>query len=174
MSMEQWGDPVEVGDEPTRGQLPRLLVALVGIGLAFGAIFGVGSWLVGTFSQTEAGLCRITVAPCAELSVASVEELSGIALPPGTEVRSGYAQELGTLHEFRAEVVLPEGGLVTMSNAYEEIDALLDLPEAARDLREVRLWERPLSAGDGFSTAVTGTRDGRTIVAFDELYTPTS
>ena len=174
MNIEQLGAPVEVADERTRGQLPRLLLALLGVGLVLGVIFGVGSWIVGTFSQTEQGLCRITVAPCTELSVASVEQLSGIDLPDGTVVLAGYAQELGTLHEFRAEVVLPQGGFVTMSNAYGEIDALLDLPEPARDLRDVRIWERPITGGEGFSTAVTGTRDGSTVVVFDEKYTPTS
>lgn len=174
MSIEQLGEPVEVVEERPRGQLTRLLLSLLGIGVVLGLIFGVGGLFFGSFSQTEAGLCRVTWAACTELSPGSVAQLSGVDLPAGTEVVSGYAQELSTLHEFRAEVVLPEGGAVTMSNAYEEVDALLDLPDAARGLRDVRVWARPISSGDGFSTAVTGTREGRTVVVFDEMYTPTS
>ena len=174
MSFEQLGEPAEVAEVRTRGQLPRLLLSLLGIGLALGLIFGVGSWLFGTFAQTEAGLCRITIAPCTSLSLASVEQLSGVDLPEGTEVVSGYSQELGTLHEFRAEVVLPKGGLVAVSDAYEETSDLLDLPDAASDLRDVSTWGRPLGRAEGYSHAVTGTRDGRTVVIFDEKYTPES
>ena len=166
MSIEELGEPVEVPPERA-GQVPRLLLALVGIGVVIGVIAGVGSGALGRFAQTEAGLCRITVAACTELSAASVEQLSGIELPVGAVVVSGYAQELGTLHEFRAEVVLPEGGQVTMSTSYDEAgDAAV-----ASDLTEIRTWSRPISAGEGYSNAITGTRDGRVIVVFDEKYT---
>ena len=172
MSLDSLGEPVDV--EPQRGgQLRRLLLSLLGIGLLIGLLAGVGSWFFGTVAQTEAGLCRVTWSACTELSVASVEQLSGLELPEGTEVVSGYAQELGTLHEFRAEVILPEGGGVVMANAYSEGDGILmDLPEAARDLREVTTWVRPLNDAEGFAYAATGLRDGRTVVVFDELYTP--
>lgn len=161
-------EPVEVAP-PRDGQLQRLVLSLLAIGVVIGIIAGFASGMLGRWSQTEAGLCRLTWAACTELSVSSVEQLSGLQLPEGTEVVSGYAQELGTLHEFRAEVVLPEGGAVTMSNAYDEATA--DVP-AAQGLRDVRTWSRPLSSGTGFSNAATGTRDGRTVVVFDENYTP--
>lgn len=171
MTLHDWGEPVEVAPERD-GQLRRLLLSLLGVGLLIGAVAGIGSWVLGTFAQTEAGLCRLTWAACTELSLESVEQLSGLDLPAGTEVVSGYAQELGTLHEFRAEVILPEGGAVTMSVQYLEAEGLLDLPEAARDLRQVTVWARPISDGVGFSNAVKGLRGDRTVVVFDEFYTP--
>jgi hypothetical protein len=172
MSLDELGEPVDVAPGRARGQLPRLLLSLLGIGLVLGVLFGVGSWLLGTWSQTEQGLCRLTWAPCIELSLASVESLSGVELPEGTEVVSGYAQELGTLHEFRAEVVLPEGGRVTMSAAYEEGD-IDPVPAAARDLDGPRYWTRPIAEGEGHDVAVVGTRpDGRTVIVFDERQVP--
>ena len=167
MSFEQLGEPVEVAEGRTRGQLTRLLLSLLGIGVVIGVIVGVGSLFFGTFSQTEAGLCRITWAPCTSLSVGSVEQLSGVDLPDGTSVVSGYAQELGTLHEFRAEVVLPENGFVTMSDAYEQSTAA-----SATDLANAEFWVRPVD-GEGHNTAVVGTRaDGRTVIVFDERQVP--
>jgi len=173
MSIEQLGEPVAVAPSRARGPLSRLLVSLLGIGLALGAIVVVGSWLVGTYAQTEQGLCRITWAPCTSLSLASVEQLSGLDLPEGTEVVSGYAQELGTLDEFRAEVVLPIGGNVTMSSAYEEADSLVGVPAAARGLDAPRYWTRPTQDPSGHDVAVIGTRaDGRTVIVFDERQVP--
>jgi len=173
MTFEPIGEPVEVAQPTSRGQLPRLVLALLGIGLVLGVLFGVGSWLVGTYAQTEQGLCRLTWAPCSELSPASVSSLSGLELPTGTEVVSGYAQELGTLHEFRAVVVLPEGARVTMSSAYQEAEAPIELPAAARDLDAARYWERPVQDGEGHDRAVIGTRaDGRTVIVFDERQVP--
>jgi hypothetical protein len=166
------GELVEVAPERA-GQLRRLVIALLGIGVALGVIFGLASWLVGTFSQTEQGLCRVTPAPCAELSVGSVESLSGVDLPPGTEVLSGYAQELGTLREFRAVVELPLGGSVSMSSAYESLDSLTAAPAAARDLENTSFWTRPVHDPDGHDLAVVGTRaNGHTVVVFDERQVP--
>ena len=172
MTFGHLGEPVDV--EPgKRGQLTRLLLSLLGIGLVLGVLFGVGGSLVGTFAQTEQGLCRLTAAPCTDLSLTSVESLSGLELPEGTEVLSGYAQELGTLHEFRAEVLLPEAGGVTMSNAYEEATELVDIPDAARSLTDTRYWTRPIVDGEGHDVAVIGLRDdGRTVVVFDERQVP--
>lgn len=173
MSLGDFGEPIDVGPSRGRGQLSRLLLSLLGIGLGLGLIFGVGGWLIGTYSQTEAGLCRVTWAPCAELSLASVEELSGLDLPDGTEVVQGYAQELGTLHEFRARVVLPEGGTVSMSSAYEEFDDPGRVPAGGSDLREPSYWTRPVSDAQGHDLAVVGTRaDGRTVIVFDERQVP--
>ena len=173
MAFEPLGEPVEVAQRPVRGQLPRLVLALLGIGLVLGLLFGVGSWLVGTFAQTEEGLCRLTWAPCSELSAASVSSLSGVDLPPDTVVLSGYAQELGTLHEFRAVILLPEGARVTMSSAYQEAEGLSELPGAARDLDGARYWERAVQDGEGHDVAVIGTRaDGRTVIVFDERQVP--
>ena len=172
MAFDTLGEPVEVPPPRTRGQLPRLLLALLGVGLLFGVLFGAGSWILGTWAQTEQGLCRLTWAACTELSVASVESLSGVGLPEGTEVLSGYAQELGTLHEFRAEVVLPAGGRVTMSDAYDEGE-VDPVPAAARGLEQPRYWTRPIDDGEGRDVAVTGTRaDGRTVIVFDERRVP--
>lgn len=172
MSFDELGEPVEVA--PASGvRLPRLLLSLLGLGLLLGALFGVGSWVIGTYAQTERGLCRITWAPCAELSLASVEDLSGLDLPEGTEVVEGYAQELGTLHEFRATVVLPEGETVSMSSAYEELDDPALVPTAARSLEDPRYWTRPVSDPGGRDLAVVGVRqDGRTVVVFDERQVP--
>lgn len=159
MTFEQLGEPVEVAEARTRGQLPRLLLSLLGIGVVIGLLVGVGSFFFGSFSQTEAGLCRLTWAPCTSLSLASVEQLSGLTLPEGTEVVSGYAQELGTLHEFRAEVVLPAGTTADLSSAYE--------PQA-----EDGHWVRPVRDPDGHDTAVVSTRDGRTVIVFGERQVP--
>jgi len=160
VSVEQLGEPVEVAQTRTRGQLPRLLLSLLGIGVVIGLLVGLGSLFLGSFSQTEAGLCRLTWAPCAELSLASVEQLSGVDLPDGTEVVSGYAQELGTLHEFRAEVVLPAGAVADLSSAYE--------PQGSDGH-----WVRPVRDPDGHDTAVESTRpDGRTVIVFDERQVP--
>ena len=173
MTFEPIGEPVEVAQPRSRGQLSRLLLSLLGIGLVLGVLIGAGSWLVGTYAQTEQGLCRLTWAPCSELSPASVSSLSGLELPTGTEVVSGYAQELGTLHEFRAVVVLPEGARVTMSSAYQEAEVADELPAAARDLDAARYWERPVQDGEGHDRAVIGTRaDGRTVIVFDERQVP--
>ena len=166
------GEPVEV--EPEReGQLRRLVIALLGIGVALGLIFGLGSWLIGTYSQTEQGLCRLTLAPCAELSVGSVASLSGVDLPPGTEVLSGYAQELSTLREFRAVVLLPPDASVSMSSAYDSLDSVAELPAAARDLKDPSFWTRPVGNPEGRDLAILGTRaDGRTVIVFDENQVP--
>jgi len=169
------GEFVEVAPPPARGPLVRLLLSLLTAGLVLGVVVVIGSWLFGTFAQTEQGLCRITWAPCTELSAASVEQLSGVDLPEGTEVVSGYAQELGTLTEFRADVVLPEGGRVTMSNAYQEAAALDPVPAAARDLSQARYWQKPVEDAEGYDVAVTGARaDGREVIVFDERQVPTN
>lgn len=167
------GEFVEVVPPRGRGPLIRLLLALLGAGLVLGVVVVVGGSLLGSWSQTEQGFCRLTWAPCTELSLASVESLSGVDLPDGTEVVSGYAQELGTLHEFRAVVVLPESGRATMSNAYQEADSLDAVPRPARDLAGPRYWVRPVEDADGHDVAVTGTRDGRTVIVFDERQVPT-
>lgn len=167
MSIEQLGEPVEVAETRTRGQLPRLLLSLLGIGVVIGLIVGVGGLFFGNLSQTEAGLCRLTWAACTELSVGSVENLSGVDLPEGTVVVSGYAQELTSLREFRAEVILPKGGQVTMSNAYSEASPF------ETDLRDPRFWERSVSSGSGYDRAVVGIgADGRTVIVFDERQVP--
>ncbi len=171
MTFDQLGEPEEVAPERS-GQLRRLVLSLVGVGVLIGLIVAAGSWVFGTFSQTEQGLCRVTVAPCVELSLASVEQLSGLDLPDGTEVLSGYAQELGTLHEFRAEVLLPVDGSVTMSSAYDEATDLVEVPDAARGLAEQRYWTRPIQDGTGHDLAVVGSRDGRTVIVFDERTVP--
>lgn len=173
MSLDELGEPVEVA--PARGvQLPRLLLSLLGVGLLIGLLFGVGSWVIGTYAQTERGLCRATWAPCAELSLASVEDLSGLDLPEGTEVVRGYAQELGTLHEFRARVVLPLGAAVSMSSAYEELGEPDEvLAAAARDLADARYWTRPVGDPKGHDLAAVGVQpDGRTAIVFDERQVP--
>jgi len=162
-------DAAEVAP-PREGQLRRLLLALLGAGLLLGLVIGGGSWVLGTVAQTEAGLCRVTWAPCTELSLASIESLSGLDLPEGTEVVSGYAQELGSLLEFRAEVVLPEGATVSMSSAYEPTDDA-DVPAAA-DLENAGSWSRPVRDPDGHDLAVLGQRDGRTVIVFDERQVP--
>ncbi len=173
MSIEQLGEPVEVAETRTRGQLPRLLFSLLGIGVVIGLILGVGGLFFGNLSQTEAGLCRLTWAACTELSAGSVENLSGVDLPEGTVVVSGYAQELASLREFRAEVILPKGGQVTMSNAYSPGDPPADVPAAARGLEFVTFWSRPVHDPDGRSIAVVGVgADGRTVIVFDERQVP--
>lgn len=170
-----FGDPVEVEPSRVRGPLIRLLVSLLAIGLVVGALVVVGGSWLGAFAQTEAGFCRVTVAPCTELSVGSVGSLSGVDLPDGTEVLSGYAQELGTLHEFRAVVVLPESGRVTMSNAYQEADGLEIVLPAAEGLSDQRYWLRPTHDPTGHDVAVTGTdADGRAVIVFDERQVPES
>jgi hypothetical protein len=172
-SLSALGEPVEVSPPRARGPLIRLLLALLGAGLVLGVVVAVGGTLLGSFSQTEAGLCRVTWAPCTELSAGSVQSLSGVELPAGTEVLSGYAQELGTLVEFRAVVVLPSEGRVTMPNAYQQVDSLDAVPAAARGLTGAEYWWRPAEGPDGRDVAVTGARDdGRTVIVFDERQVP--
>jgi hypothetical protein len=173
MSFEQLGEPLEVAPMPSRGQLPRVLLALLGVGLLLGLVIGAGTWAVGTFARTEQGLCRVTWAPCTELSLASIESLSGLDLPDGTDVLDGYAQELGTLHEFRAHVVLPRDAAVSMSSAYEEVAELEETLDAAEGLAQMRYWTRPVPSADGHDLAATGTNtDGRTVIVFDERQVP--
>lgn len=173
--LDELGEPVEVAPSRARGPLIRLLVALLGIGLVLGAILVVGGTWLGAFSQTEQGFCRVTVAPCTELSLRSVEALSGVDLPEGTEVRSGYAQELGNLQEFRAVVVLPESGSVTMSSAYDGSDGIDIVLPAAEGLRDVQYWVRGTRDAGGHDLAVTGTdADGREVIVFDERQVPKS
>jgi hypothetical protein len=158
----------EVVVEHPRSQGVRLAVALLLAGLVAGALALLGALLVGGVAQTEAGLCRVTWAPCSELSAASVESLSGVELPAGSEVRSGYAEETSTVLEFRAEVVLPEGGDVTLSNAYQRLDAPApELVPAARG-SELSYWTSYSSTGEGHSIVARATGDdGRTVLFFD-------
>ena len=139
------GDARDIASLQGRGQGLRLGVALVVAGLVIGAIVAVGTVVVGGFAQTEEGLCRITWAPCTELSLGSVEALSGVQLPDGTEVVSGFSRESERTPEFRAEVTLPPGARFSLSTAYGELDGAqpgLVRALSGLDLTEVRYWTR--------------------------------
>ena len=158
----------EVAPPRGRGAGVRLAASLVGAGLGVGAIAVAAAVLVGGFAQTEAGLCRLTWAPCTELSLASVASLSGVDLPAGTVVLSGYAEETATVLEFRAEVELPEGGYVALGSSYQQLDGPMpDLVPAAEGA-DLRYWTSYESVGDGHSGAAEATApDGRTRLFFD-------
>ncbi|MBG6055511.1 hypothetical protein IWX81_001934 [Salinibacterium sp. CAN_S4] len=154
-----------------RGQGLRLGVSLVLAGLALGAIVAVGTIVVGGFAQTEAGLCRITWAPCTELSLGSVTALSGVDLPEGAEVVSGFSRESEQSPEFRAEVTIPDGALFTLSTEYGELDGnqpdLVPAVEGA-DITGVRYWLRFEQPGGAIAAAAQGfDQQGRTVILFD-------
>lgn len=162
------GEPQEIVPPPARRQGLRLVAALLGIALLLGALFTAGTWIVGTFAQTEAGLCRITWAPCTELSLSSVESLSGVDLPPGTQVVSGYALESAESTVFRAEVIVPDGGRFTLSNEYTRLDAADPTLVPAATGEQLQYWSRSLS-GEGSRSGVAVGLDaqGRTVIFFD-------
>jgi len=159
----------EVDSPERRGQLPRVLATLVGAGAGAGLIIMLAAWFFGGVAQTEAGFCRLTWAPCTSLSLASVESLSGVDLPDGTEVVSGYAQESANSTVFRADVVLPLGAPAVLSPVYTRLDG--DWPDTVpaasdRDLTDLTYW----FAGDGVNKigAAEGLDgSGRTVILFD-------
>lgn len=171
LEFENIGDAREVEPVRERGQGLRLGVALVAAGLVIGAIVAAGTTIVGGFAQTEAGLCRITWAACTELSLNSVEVLSGLDFPDGTEVVSGFSRESVRAPEFRAEVVLPEGAPFSLATEYYE----LDVPEprlipavGGRNLGPVRYWSPFVPVSGSTSVAVQGVDDsGKTVILFD-------
>ena len=170
-SLDDLADAREVEPGRSRGQGLRLAAALLAAGLVAGGIIAGGVVVVGGFAQTEAGLCRITWAPCTELSLGSVEALSGLEFPEGTEVVSGFSRESTRAPEFRAEVVLPEGALFSLSTDYGELDEPRpDLIQAidGRQLSGLRYWS-PFEQVDGStSVAVQGTNaNGRMLILFD-------
>jgi hypothetical protein len=172
MTLDDLGEPSEVPDEPARGQAPRLVAALIGVGLAIGLIVGGLAWFIGGTAQTEAGLCRITWAPCTSLSLPTVELLSGVDLPEGSVVVSAYSQDTADSTEFRAQVILPDDSPVSaspLSTAYTLwYESLEEFIPAVTDsgLTDVSYWNREF--GSASSTAVQGTdSDGRTVLLFD-------
>lgn len=165
-------DFVEQEVEPPRdrGALARLILSLVGAGLLAGLILlGVG-WAVGTFAQTEEGGCRTLPAACTSLSLASVEQFSGVDLPEGATVTSAYYQHLGDTTEFRAEVMLPAG---TDPNVLVPPYELLpgEWPDTVpalegRALENVQYWW--MEEGDGGNrAAATGESAEGLVVLFD-------
>lgn len=175
MSLEdQLGEPVEVRLPSPRAQGARLGLALVIAGLVAGAIALVIAFVVGGFAQTEAGLCRLTWAPCSELSVASVEALSGVDLPAGTEVLTGYAQESPSGLTFRAEVILPADTPSPLGSRYSPInekpDSINEKPDSisVSGLADPTYWTASVPGSDTASVAVQGVGvDGRTVIRFD-------
>jgi hypothetical protein len=168
MSLEdQLGEPVEVRLPSPRAQGARLGLALVIAGLVAGAIALVIAFVVGGFAQTEAGLCRLTWAPCSELSVASVEALSGVDLPAGTEVLTGYAQESPSGLTFRAEVIIPPDTPSPLGSRYSPINEKPDSISVS-GLADPTYWTASVPGSDTASVAVQGVGvDGRTVIRFD-------
>ncbi|GGK90970.1 hypothetical protein GCM10007382_08890 [Salinibacterium xinjiangense] len=168
---EPLAEPRDVEPVRTRGQGLRLGVSLVVAGLLVGAIVAVGTVVVGSFAQSEAGLCRITWAPCTELSLGSVKALSGVDLPDGTRVESGFSRESDRSPEFRAVVTLPEGALFSLSTDYGELDgnqsALVPAVDDA-DITAVRYWLRFEQPSGSVSAAAQGIdAQGRMVILFD-------
>ena len=168
---EPLAEPRDVEPVRTRGQGLRLGVSLVVAGLVVGTIIVVGTVVVGGFAQSEAGLCRITWAACTELSLGSVKALSGVDLPDGTRVVSGFSRESERSPEFRAEVTLPEGALFSLSTDYGELDGnqsgLVPAVDDA-DITAVRYWLRFEQPGGSISAAAQGIdAQGRMVILFD-------
>jgi hypothetical protein len=171
LEFEPLGDARVVEPVRERGQGVRLGVSLVLAGLAIGSIVAVGTIVVSGFAQTEAGLCRITWAPCTELSLGSVTVLSGVDLPDGAEVVSGFSRESEQSPEFRAEVTIPDGALFTLSTDYGELDGnqpeLVPAVDSA-GLTGVRYWLRFAQPGGAIAAAAQGVDEqGRTVILFD-------
>ena len=170
-SLDDLAEAREVEPGPSRGQGLRLAVAILTAGLVAGGIIAVGVVAGGGFAQTEAGLCRITWAPCTELSLGSVKTLSGLELPEGTEVISGFSRESMLAPEFRAEVLLPAEALFSLSTDYGELDGprpgLIPAIEG-RELSGTRYWSRFEQVAGSTAVAAQGIdADGRTVILFD-------
>lgn len=157
--------------ERSRAQVVRLVASLVGAGVGAGLIIGLAAWFFGGLAQTEQGLCRATWAPCTSLSLSSVEQLSGVDLPEGTEVVSGFAQESGQATTFRAEVVLPDNAGSPLADSYVPLDGeWFDIVPAAEDsdLSDLSFWwvesDHPL---DSIAAAQGTDPSGSTIILFD-------
>ena len=168
---EPLAEPRDVEPVRTRGQGLRLGVSLVVAGLVVGTIIAVGTVVVGGFAQSEAGLCRITWAPCTELSLGSVKALSGVDLPDGTRVESGFSRDSEQSPEFRAVVTLPEGALFSLSTDYGELDdnqpGLVPAVDDA-DIAAVRYWLRFEQPSGSISAAAQGIdAQGRMVILFD-------
>jgi hypothetical protein len=177
MSLGELGEPREVPEGVQRGQGARLLVALIAAGLGIGLLIAGGTWFVGGAAQTEAGFCRLTLAPCTSLSLGSVELLAGVDLPDGTVVLDAFSQETGEATEFRATVVLPDDAPSSpppLSTGYAPWDgSLAEFIPAVDDsgLAGVEYWRRDF--GYGSSTAAQGTdADGSTVILFDSHVRP--
>lgn len=171
LEFEPLSEAHEVEPVRVRGQGVRLGIALVVAGLVIGALVAAGTTIVGGFAQTEAGLCRITWAPCTELSLNSVEALSGVVFPRGTEVVSGFSRESGRAPEFRAEVVLPEGALFSLTTDYSQLEGpqpgLVPAVDG-RALTEVQYWSAFRQVSGSTSAAAQGVDAlGRTVILFD-------
>ena len=168
---EPLAEPRDVEPVSEHGQGMRLGLSLVAAGLLVGTIVAVGTVVVGGFAQSEAGLCRITWAPCTELSLGSVKTLSGVDLPDGTRVVSGFSRESERSPEFRAEVTLPEGALFSLSTDYGELDdsqpGLVPAVDDA-DITATRYWLRFEQPSGSISAAAQGIdAHGRTVILFD-------
>jgi len=157
--------------ERSTAQVVRLAASLVGAGVGAALIIALAVWFFGGLAQSEAGLCRATWAPCTSLSLASVEQLSGVDFPEGTQVVSGYAQEAGESTMFRAEVVLPQGSASPLASTYELLEGEWpDIVPAAVDsgLRDVTYWWIDIGDPSNTVAAAEGTNsDGNTVILFD-------
>ena len=164
-------EPEEVVVERSTGQVVRLAASLVGAGVGAALIIALAVWFFGGLAQSEAGLCRATWVPCTSLSLASVEQLSGVDLPEGTEVVSGYAQEYGGSTTFRAQIVLPEGEASPLSSVYEPLEGEWpDIVPAAVEsgLSDVTYWWVEANNFEDSIAAAEGTdSDGNTVILFD-------
>jgi hypothetical protein len=164
-------EPQDVVVERSTGQIVRLAASLVGAGAGAALIIALAVWFFGGLAQSEAGLCRATWVPCTSLSLATVEQLSGVDLPDETEVVSGYAQEYGGSTTFRAEVMLPDGEASPLPSVYEALDGQWpDIVPAAgeSELSELTYWwveagnpEDSIAAAEGTDSA------GNTVILFD-------
>ncbi|MGV8881010.1 MAG: hypothetical protein ACOH19_02555 [Rhodoglobus sp.] len=163
-------EPEDVVVERSTGQVVRLAASLVGAGVGAALIIALAVWFFGGLAQSEAGLCRATWVPCTSLSVASVEQLSGVDLPDDTTVVSGYAQEYGGSTTFRAEVVLPTGEASPLSSSYEELEGEWpDIVPAAPEsgLSDLTYWWIEAGFEDSIAAAEGTDSDGNTVILFD-------
>jgi len=164
-------EPQDVVVERSTGQVVRLAASLVGAGAGAALIIALAVWFFGGLAQSEAGLCRATWVPCTSLSLASVEQLSGVDLPAGTEVVSGYAQEYGESTTFRAHVVIPAGEPSPLSSIYEVLEGEWpDIVPAAPEsgLSDLTYWWVQTSNVEDSIAAAEGTdSDGNTAILFD-------
>jgi hypothetical protein len=99
--------------------------------------------------------------------VASVEALSGVDLPAGTEVLTGYAQESPSGLTFRAEVIIPPDTPSPLGSRYSPINEKPDSISVS-GLADPTYWTASVPGSDTASVAVQGVGvDGRTVIRFD-------
>ena len=152
----------EVDVAPTRPRFAPVVVALIGLGIAFGLIAAVilsagilaGSWFKGAVVTATFGGSLS--------SVAAVETETGVDLPSGSRVQAPVDESLTVI----AQVALPADAADPFAGSeYTEVS---DVPRYllriwGDDLEDPRYYVTP----DG-DAALTGICDGARVISFTE------